>query len=373
MSLKGFLILLKDALVQFFQDRCPRLAAALAFYTLFSLVPMLIIVIGVASFFLETDTGEVDVRGNIINQFSDLIGDDNADLIEEILDQLDEAAQDSTDQSDGVPEGDEAAQNSINQSDGVSEVVEDLVSSTNFGGGARLAALIGLGFALFAATAVFHQMQDSLNHVWGMRPKPDDNTILRFILIRLLSFGVILVVSFLLLVGLVVNLVLETLSGSTNDLLNSLIERFLPDMPTGLGATIAFVASAANILLSLAIITVLFALIFKYLPDAKIKWRDVWVGAFVTAVLFTIGERLIGIFLGNSSFSEIYAGAAALAIILLWVYFSAQILYYGAEVTWVYANRYGSRIRPANYAMAVPKTMNTLSMDATPQGEEQGV
>ncbi len=359
MSLKGFLILLKDALVQFFQDRCPRLAAALAFYTLFSLVPILVIVIGVAGLFLGTDR----VRSDILNQFSGLIGNDNVSLIEEIFDGLDENTENSAD---------EATENSVDGGDDVSQVVEDLVSSSNFrGGGARIAALIGLAFALFAATAVFHQMQDSLNHVWGIRPKPDDNTVLRFILIRILSFGMILVVSFLLLVALVLNLVLDALSRRTNDLLSLLLDELMPNLPGGLGAAMAFLVNAASILLSLAIITVLFALIFKYLPDARIKWRDVWVGSFVTAVLFTIGEELIGTFLGNSSFGQIYAGAAALAIILLWVYFSAQILYYGAEVTWVYANRYGSHIRPARYAMAVPKTMDMLSADAAT--DEQGI
>ncbi len=358
MSLKGFLILLKDALIQFFQDRCPRLAAALAFYTLFSLVPILVIVIGVAGLFF----GAERVRSDIIAQFSDLIGASNTEFFEGIFAQIDEATGSS---ANGEEEDDVAA------------VVEELVSSSNFrGGSARIAALIGLGFALFAATAVFHQMQDSLNHVWGIRPKPDDNTVLRFILIRILSFGMILVVSFLLLVALVLNLlldlVLEPLIGYTNNLLGLLLSTFLPDLPSELGAATAFIVSAANILLSLAIITVLFALIFKYLPDAKIKWRDVWVGSFVTAVLFTIGEELIGTFLGNSSFGQVYAGAAALAIILLWVYFSAQILYYGAEVTWVYANRYGSHIRPARYAMAVPKTMNVLSTDGA-SVEEQGI
>ncbi len=337
MSFKGFLILLKDALLQFFQDRCPRLAAALAFYTLFSLVPIFVIVIGLAGLVLQAD--KIEVRNDIIDQFSDLVGPDNALLITQIFEELDKATKTSAD--DGVP-----------------AVVEDLVSSTNFGGGARIAALIGLGFALFAATAVFHQMQDSLNYVWGVRPKPDDNTVLRFILVRILSFGVILVVSFLLLVALVVNLLVDTLTRLTSNWLGPLLDSLLPSLPSVLGAATAFLVSAANILLSLAIITVLFALIFKYLPDAKIKWRDVWVGAFVTSVLFTVGEALISIFLGNSSFSKIYAGAAALAIILLWVYFSAQILYYGAEVTWLYANRYGSHIRPANYAMAVPKTLD---------------
>ena len=355
MSLKGFLILLKDALVQFFQDRGPRLAAALAFYTLFSLVPILVIVIGVAGLFF----GAGEVRSNIVTQFSDLIGSNNAAFFEGIFAEIDEATASPAGEEDG---------------DDVAAVVEELVSSSNFGGGsARIAALIGLGFALFAATAVFHQMQDSLNHVWGIRPKPDDNTVLRFILIRILSFGMILVVSFLLLVALVLDLVLETLSVRTNNLLSLLLDEFMPNLPGGLGAAMAFLVNAANILLSLAIITVLFALIFKYLPDAKIKWRDVWVGSFVTAVLFTIGEELIGTFLGNSSFGQVYAGAAALAIILLWVYFSAQILYYGAEVTWVYANRYGSHIRPARYAMAVPKTMNVLSTDSASQAEEQGI
>ena len=191
---------------------------------------------------------------------------------------------------------------------------------------------------LFGASGVFGQLQASLNAIWGVQPKPGRG-ILGIIQDRILSFGFILVVGFLLLVSLLLTAAI------------ALVGEWFGGMVPG----IEILALILNSVLSLVVITLLFAMIFKFLPDAKIAWHDVWIGAFITAALFTVGKFALGLYLGKSGVSSSYGAAGSLIVLLLWVYYSAQILLFGAEFTQVYANRFGSHVAPSTNAIAVPK------------------
>jgi membrane protein len=192
---------------------------------------------------------------------------------------------------------------------------------------------------LLGATGLFGQLQDALNTIWEVQPKPDRG-IMGIIKDRFLSFTMILGVSFLLLVSLVISAALTFVNNYFSELLG--------------GFTI--VAQILNIVISIGVITLIFAMIFKILPDVEIAWNDVWIGALVTAVLFTIGRTLIGIYLGSTATTSAYGAAGSLIVILLWVFYSSQILFIGAEFTQVYARLQGSRIRPAENARALTET-----------------
>jgi membrane protein len=210
-----------------------------------------------------------------------------------------------------------------------------------------VATVVGVITLLIGASSVFGQLQTSLNAVWGVEPKPGRG-VMGIIKDRILSFGFILVVGFLLLVSLILTAGLAAIG-----------KWFGGMLPGGE----AF-AQILNFVLSLAVITCLFAMIFKYLPDAKIAWRDVWVGAFITALLFTIGKFVLGLYLGKSSVASSFGAAGSLIILLLWVYYSSQILFFGAEFTQVYANKFGSHLEPEEDAQPVPKRQGQAA--ATP-------
>jgi len=272
--------LIKATFKEWQADNVPRLGAALSFYTVFSLAPLLIIVIAVAGFFLE---GEA-VRGQISQELKGLVGTEGAELIESMI-------------------------------RGANKPVTGLVASVT--------ALVTL---FIGATGVFVQLQDALNTMWGM-PPPSGSGILRMIKNRFLSFVSVLGIGFLLLVSLVVNAILSGLSSY---------------MGGGIPAE-AKIAQAIHLAVSFGGITFLFALMYKLLPDVKIAWKDVWIGAVVTALLFTIGKFLIGFYLGRSGTSSVYGAAGTMVAILLWVYYAAQVFLLGAEFTYVYATRCGSR------------------------------
>jgi membrane protein len=284
---------LKQAATEWMDDNAPTLGAALAYYTVFSLAPLLIIAIGIASLVL----GQEAAQGKILDELRGLLGEQGGAAVQEMV------------QNAGAKE-----------STGV------------------LATIIGAITLLFGASGVFGQLQTSLNAVWGVQPKPGRG-IKGLIKDRVLSFGFILVVGFLLLVSLVLTAALAAAG-----------EWFGSWMPLG-----AAIGHVLNFVVSLAVITLLFAMIFKYLPDAKIAWPDVWAGALVTALLFTIGKFALGLYLGKSSVASSYGAAGSLIVLLLWVYYSSQILFFGAEVTQVYANRFGSHLEPEEGAVAVSK------------------
>jgi membrane protein len=267
------------------------LGAALAYYTVFSLAPLMTIAIAMAGFFF----GKEAAQGQIFDELRILLGEEGG------------------------------------------KAVEEMVQSANAHPAAGIVAtIISVVMLLVGASGVFGQLQASLNTIWGVKPKPGRG-VLGIIQDRLLSFGFTLVVGFLLLVSLLLTAGIALVADWVGGL--------MPGSET--------IAQMLNILFSLAMITLLFAMIFKFLPDAKIAWRDVWVGAFITAALFTIGKFALGIYLGKSGVASSYGAAGSLIVLLLWVYYSSQILFFGAEFTQVYANRFGSRVAPADNAVPV--------------------
>ena len=212
------------------------------------------------------------------------------------------------------------------------KAIQDVVQNANAKPATGLVAtLIGVVTLLFGASGVFGQSQTSLNTIWGVQPKPGRGVI-GIIQDRILSFGFILVVGFLLLVSLLLTVAIALVGEWSGGM--------VPGMET--------LAQILNSVLSLALITLLFAMIFKFLPDAKIAWHDVWIGAFITATLFTVGKFALGLYLGKSGVGSSYGAAGSLIVLLLWVYYSSQILFFGAEFTQVYANRFGSHVAPAD-------------------------
>lgn len=297
--------LLKDTFSEWQEDKASRLAAALAYYTVFSMAPLIIIVLGIVGYLFGRDA----VGTYLIEQARGLIGAEGAQIFQAIIENASQPAS------------------------------------------SLLATLIGIATLLFGALGVFGQLQDALNTVWGVAPKPGRG-IWGFVETRLLSFTMILGIGFLLLVSLLLSSLLAAFSG------------FLSNWLSGLGV---FVLEALNLVVSFGVITLLFAMIYKILPDVEIDWSDVWLGAAVTALLFTIGKFALGFYLGRQTFGSTYGAAGSILIILLWVYYSAQILLFGAEFTQVYAKKYG-RIRAAQDA--VPLTAEMRAKQGIPHTED---
>lgn len=217
------------------------------------------------------------------------------------------------------------------------ESIKEIVASTQGGEKSLISTIIGVASLVFGATGVFYHLQLSLNKVWDL--KQDENAgIKKLVVDRLMGLGFVMVVGFLLLVSFVLSTVLA--------LLNGYLERIF----SGLSV---YIAMASSEIVSLGVITVLFALLFRFLPDAKIQWRSVWVGGFLTALLFTIGKYLLGLYFGSADPGSTYGAAGSMVLILLWVSYSCLILFFGAEFTWVYANAYGHRIEPNEKAVFI--------------------
>ncbi len=291
--LKALLSLLKETFQEWNEDKAPRLAAALAYYTAFSLAPLLIVVISIAGLIFGQDA----VRGQLQYEIQGVVGMQAASAIQEML------------------------ANFSHPSSGI------------------IATIVGLITLLLGAAGVFGQLQDALDTVWEVAPKPGQG-IMAIIRQRFISFTMVLGIGFLLLVSLVIS------TGVTA--VGSLISVSIPQSE--------FVLQLVNFVISFAVITLLFALIYKVLPDVAIGWRDVWMGAAVTALLFAVGKLLIGLYLGSSSIGTAYGAAGSFVILLIWIYYSAQILLFGAEFTQVYARTYGSRILPSNNAVKLSET-----------------
>jgi len=269
-----------------------KLSAALAYYTVFALAPMLIVVTSIVSFFY----GKEASQGQIYGQIKTLVGADAAAQIQSII--------------------------------------KNAALSPSF----TFASIIGIIALIFSATGVFAEIQTSINIIWNLKTKPKKSGILRMLKARLLSFSLIVSLGFIALVSLLINAVIAVLMGA--------LQRFLPPETVYLGYAI-------NIGLTLLFIGLLFAIIFKVLPDAKIKWRDVWMGAFATAILFMIGRFGIGLYLNKAHPGSTFGAAGSMIIILLWVYYSAIILYFGAAFTRNYAQTIGRHIYPNDYAVYV--------------------
>jgi membrane protein len=266
--------LLVAAAKDFMEDKAPRLAAALSYYTAFSLPPLLVAVIGVAGIVYGVDK----VRESILSQVANLVGTDSAATL--------------------------------------GEAVTNAQQTT----GSGIALVLGLATLLIGATGAFGQLQEALNTIWEVEPKKGGG-IWRLVRSRLLSFGTILGTGFLLLVSLTVSAAIGA----------------LVDVASNVGWMAPYIASL-DVVASLIVITCLFALIFKLLPDTKIEWRDVWVGAGLTAILFVVGKFAIGFYLGVSDVGSAYGAAGSIIVILVWIYYSALILFFGAEFTQVWAS-----------------------------------
>lgn len=297
MSLKETISVLKQTFSEWIEDQAPTLGAALAYYTVFSLAPLLIIAISIAGLVF----GKEAAQGQIFDQLRGLLGDESGRAMQVMVQNA------SAKPATGL-----------------------------------VATLAGFAMLLFGASGVFGQLQTSLNAIWGVQPKPGRG-ILGIIRDRILSFGFILVVGFLLLVSLLLTAAIAFVG-----------HRF-GDMVPGMEA----LAQILNSIFSLAVITLLFAMVFKFLPDARIAWHDVWIGAFLTAALFTFGKFGLGLYLGKSGVASSYGAAGSLIVLLLWVYYSSQIVFFGAEFTQVYANRFGSHVAPSSNAVAVSKQAST--------------
>ena len=281
MNLKTVISLLKQTFSEWQEDKAPTLAAALAYYTVFSLAPLLIIVIAIAGLVFGADAAQ----GQIVTQLQSLIGKDGAQTIQELI----------------------------------------LKASEPKSG--MIATIVGIATLLWGASNVFTNLKEALNTIWNVSPPPGRG-IWGFLQDRILSFAMILGIGFLLLVSLVLSAVLAAISYWLNGWLQ---------LPVGIWQIVDFA-------ISFGVVTLLFALIYKLLPDVDLAWNDVWIGAAITSMLFTIGKSVIGIYLGGSGIASTYGAAGSFVIILLWINYSAQILFLGAEFTQVWANRYGSRM-----------------------------
>lgn len=283
--------LLKRTYHEFEDDNAIKLSASLSYYTIFSLPPLLIIILSIFSFFF----GREAVTGRFFGQINGMVGNQAAIQIQETIKNI------------------------------------ELSDSNTF------AAIFGGIMLLIGASGVFAEIQSSINFIWGLKAKPNKG-IMKFIKNRLMSFSMIASVGFLLMVSLMVNTVM--------DVINTRLLLYFPN-------TTVYIFYIFNIIILFLTTTILFAIIFKTLPDGNIDWRDALIGSSFTSFFFMIGKFGIGFYLGSSTVATVYGAAGSVVIILIWVYYSAIILYFGAEFTKVYANAHGNKIIPNGYAVAI--------------------
>jgi membrane protein len=303
--MRKFWLVLRQAFTEFLNDHGLKFSASLSYYTIFALGPVLIIIISLAGIFFGKDA----VEGKIYWQINGLVG--SAAALQ----------------------------------------IQDIISNIEHSQLSRSGAILGVFVLLIGATGVFTEMQDSINYIWSIKTKPK-KSIVKFLFDRLLSFSLIISFGFILMVSLAVHALVDLL----HEKLKTLFDE----------ATVV-IFQGLNYVILLGVITVLFAIIFKVLPDAKIRWKDTFVGAIFTAVLFLIGKFLIGFYLGNSNIGVTYGAAASVIIILLWVYYTSIILYFGAEFTKVYTMNFGGGIVPDKTAVFIIKQEVT---ELTPTREE---
>ncbi|MEO6905431.1 MAG: YihY/virulence factor BrkB family protein [Ginsengibacter sp.] len=300
--------IIKKSVIGFSDDRVATLSSSLAYYTVFSMAPLLIIIISLSGLFLGQDAAQ----GKVYAQLAKFIGSNTALQLQE------------------------------------------MIKNASLTGKSEMAVIIGIVTLLIGATTVFSQIQDSINSIWGLKPKPKKGW-LKLLKNRFLSFSIIIGLGFLLLVSLSISALIDGFSDSLKEL--------FPDV-----ALIIFYI--INVIITLIITTLIFGAIFKVLPDAKIKWKDVVAGAVTTAVLFMLAKFAISFYISKSNVGSTYGAAGSLIILLLWVYFSAMILYFGAEFTKAYAVEFGSAIYPDNYAVTT-KTVEVETGKKTIQDKEK--
>jgi membrane protein len=284
--------LLKDTATAWDEDNVARLAASLAYYTLLSIAPLIILAVAVAGLAF----GQAAARQHISGELASVVGA------------------------------------------GAAEAIQSIAANARTPGTGVLSIVVGLVVLLFGASGVFGELQSALNTVWQVAPKPGRG-VWGLVKDRFFSFTLVVGVAFLLLVSLLVSTALTWVG-----------QIFANSLPGG-----AAVWQVLNFAISLAVVTALFALMFKTLPDVQIRWRDVWVGAAVTASLFTLGKFGLGLYLGSAGVSSAYGAAGSIVALVIWVYYSAQVLLVGAEFTEAYARRFGASIRPDDKAVALEK------------------
>lgn len=307
-SFKDYFTILKAAFTAFLDDMALKFSASLAYYTIFSLAPLLLLLISLAGIFLSRDV----IQGEVFSQINGIVGNEAALQVQEMINNLEMT------------------------------------------GKSTISVIIGIVTLVIGATTVFGEIQQSINIIWQVKPKPKKGW-LKIIKDRLLSGSMIVTLGFLLLVSLVLNGALDAISDR--------LKNFLPDVTVTFFTIISYV-------ISFIIISILFGVIFKVLPDAKISWKDVRSGAFFTALLFMIGRLVIGIYIEKSATSSSYGAAGSLIVIMLWVYYTAAILYFGAEFTRAYADFNGKRIEPADYAVHVVQKEEEKDVKVLPPKEE---
>src|SRR3954471_24646923 len=308
--MKKALQITKQTFSEFSEDNVLRLSAALAYYSIFSLGPLLIIIVGVAGIVLG-QSGAENVRHQIQEALQNLLGPQSAKVVESMM-------------------------------------------STQTKSGGIVTTILGVVTLLLGASGVFGQLQDALNTIWGEKAKPGIG-IWGFLRHRFLSFGMVLGIGFLLLISMV---------------LTTAVSAIMKNMG-GLLPMSEAVAHTVNFVVSFGVITLLFAIMFKFLPDVKVRWSDVWTGAVLTSLLFTIGKFLLGLYLGRASTTSSYGAAGSVVLILLWVYYASIIIFLGAEFTQVYAKARGHKTEPRKYA--VPVTPEERAEEGMPETGKKGV
>lgn len=288
--IKEFWTLLKETYTNWNEREPFNNSIIIAYYTIFSLPGLLIVLITMAGYFF----GREAVTGQITGQIQGMVGGDTAKDIQEII------------------------------------------ATSSKQEGSVIATIISIATLLFGATGVFYQLQQILNKMWEVKPAPKKAWV-KLVKDRVFSFGLILAIGFLLLVSLALSAGISALSKW---------------VASHLSESLLFLFGGLDFLVSLAVITFLFATMFKYLPDAKIRWKDVWVGALLTGVLFTIAKFALGLYFGKSDPGSAYGAAGTIILIMLWVSYAGLILLFGAEFTQVYANRYGMKVQPAEGAVS---------------------
>ncbi len=299
MTLSGLGIVFRRAIAGWWNDNVPHLGAALSYYTLFSLAPILIVAIAIAGLAF----GDEAVRGEIVTQVDGLVGHQGGLAVQAML-------QGVAKPSSSIP-----------------------------------ATIIGVITFFIGATGAFLELQSALNTIWRVKPKSGGSWLRVLLMQRLISFGLVVGVGFLLLTSLLISAALAAL------------HRYMGDTYPG----VAVLWEALNVIFSLGVITLLFAMIYKVLPDVDLAWSDVWVGGLVTAGLFTIGKSLIGLYLGTSGLSSTYGAAGSVVVLLVWVYYSSQIILLGAEFTREYVAAFGRRPRASEFAEKNGKTLDKMA------------
>lgn len=299
-----YFTVVKDTFIGFVDDNAFKLSASLSYYTLFSLAPMILLFLSIIGFFYGQDA----LRGQLYGQIDGLIGKDAAIQVQE------------------------------------------MVQNAQISGKTGFAAVIGIIMLFIGATGVFAEIQDSINQIWSLKAKPK-NGLVKYLINRFLSFSLIISFGFLFIVSL---------------LLNTLLDAFSQKLIIVFSASTISVFWLINNVVIWTVMTFLFAIIFKILPDGKVALKDALIGAGVTALLFMIGKYVIGFYLGQSNIASTYGAAGSIVVLLLWVYYSSAILYFGAEFTKVYALQIGEGIKPASYTVIIKQ----LEVNATAQNVE---